>query len=109
MFGFSGVVSDAAAAPHVPEDTATPPPVNHKIPEEGVDPLPTGGNKAALVNGQSVRATGRRGGRKKRITFTREPSSTEEESESEKYVSSPFKLHPLNFTLAYNISCPALL
>lgn len=76
------VRSDDAAAPDVPGGIVT----NHRTLEEGVDPLPTGGSKA--VNGQSVRATGRRGGRRKRITFTRELSSTEEESDSEKYVSS---------------------
>lgn len=71
-------------------------PINHKLPEDGADPLPpgdtsadplpTGVTKSAAVNGQSAKRTRRKGTGKKKITFTREPSSTEEESESEKYV-----------------------
>lgn len=60
-------------------------PINHNG-DTSADPLPTGVTKSAAVNGQSAKRTRRKGTGKKKITFTREPSSTEEESESEKYV-----------------------
>jgi hypothetical protein len=77
------LVEPEIASPAAVQKDVTLSPVsqNHKLPERGADPLPSGAKKPAVVNN---RRTGKRGTGRKKITFTHEPSSTEEESESEK-------------------------
>ena len=76
---------EPAATAEEEETASSRSPVNHihstLVPEENGDPLPTARTRKAQ-SGKEPK--GKKGPRRKRVTVTREPSSSEEESGSEK-------------------------